>query len=288
MTTRAAPIVGVTTYRQQASWGPWDRLATVLPASYVDTVAAAGGRPVLLPPSEGGGTTRPPPRASSRPLTRSVLVGGGDIDPARYGQVAHAATSGVDPGRDASELALLRAALGADLPVLAICRGMQLLNVDLGGTLVQHVPDVVGHDGHQPARGCFADVEVVTEAGSMVAKIVGETGHRSLLAPPGHRPVGRGTGGDGPVGRRAGRGGRAPGGAFRRGCAVASGGGRRPAALPRHFWMRSHDRLCAVAGRNRSCREPGHRARRGRGGPTGRGSRRRRRAARGAGLSRLA
>ena len=176
MTTRAAPIVGVTTYRQQASWGPWDRLATVLPASYVDTVAAAGGRPVLLPPGGSGGDEDATAAGVIEAIDALVLVGGGDIDPARYGQVPHAATSGVDPGRDASELALLRAALRADLPVLAICRGMQLLNVHLGGTLVQHVPDVVGHDGHQPARGCFADVEVVTEAGSMVAKIVGETG----------------------------------------------------------------------------------------------------------------
>jgi gamma-glutamyl-gamma-aminobutyrate hydrolase PuuD len=107
-------------------------------------------------------------------LDALVLVGGGDIDPARYGQRPHAATSGVDPARDGSELALLRAALEVDLPVLAVCRGMQLLNVDLGGTLFQHVPDVVGSDAHQPARGCFADVEVTTDAGSAVAKILGE------------------------------------------------------------------------------------------------------------------
>jgi putative glutamine amidotransferase len=171
--TRAAPIVGVTTYRQQASWGPWDRLAAVLPASYVDTVAAAGAIPVLLPPFESTG-----PDAASRVVERLdalVLVGGGDIDPGRYGQVPHPATTGVDAGRDASELELVRAALGVDLPVLAICRGMQLLNVFLGGTLFQHVPDVVGSDRHQPARGCFADVEVTTEAGSVVAKILGDT-----------------------------------------------------------------------------------------------------------------
>ena len=166
--------MGVTTYRQQASWGPWDRLAAVLPASYVDTVASAGGRPVLLPPFGSGGVDEDGAGVVEA-LDALVLVGGGDIDPARYGQRPHAATSGVDPGRDASELALLDAALHADLPVLAICRGMQLLDVHLGGTLFQHVPDVVGHDGHQPARGCFADVEVTTEAGSIVAKVMGET-----------------------------------------------------------------------------------------------------------------
>ena len=174
MAKRAAPIVGVTTYHQQASWGPWDRLAAVLPASYVDTVAAAGGCPVLLSPAQTGIDTDEVASSVVGAIDALVLVGGGDIDPARYGQSADPATSGVDPGRDASELALLRAALAVDLPVLAVCRGMQLLDVELGGTLFQHVPDVVGHDGHQPARGFFADVEVTTEPGSAVAKILGE------------------------------------------------------------------------------------------------------------------
>ena len=107
-------------------------------------------------------------------LDALVLVGGGDISPARYGQDSHPATAGVDAGRDRSELALLGAALDADLPVLAICRGMQLLDVHLGGTLHQHVPDVVGHDGHQPATGCFSDTAVSTEPGSLVAKVLGD------------------------------------------------------------------------------------------------------------------
>jgi putative glutamine amidotransferase len=168
-----APIVGVTTYRQQASWGVWDRLAAVLPASYVDTVAAAGGSPVLLPPHDSPTAAVGASSIVAR-LDALVLVGGGDVDPGRYGQEPHPATSGVDPRRDASELDLLGAALDAELPVLAICRGMQVLNVFLGGTLVQHLPDVVGHDGHRPAQGCFAEIAVVTEAGSMVAKIWGE------------------------------------------------------------------------------------------------------------------
>ncbi len=168
-------MVGVTTYHQQASWGPWDRVAAVLPASYVDTVAAAGGCPVLLSPSDGTVDVDVVASSVVAGLDALVLVGGGDVDPARYGQAPNPATAGVDPGRDASELALLRAALDVDLPVLAICRGMQLLNVHLGGTLIQHVPDVVGDDRHQPARGCFSDVVVATEAGSAVAKFLGET-----------------------------------------------------------------------------------------------------------------
>jgi putative glutamine amidotransferase len=173
MATPATPIIGVTTYHQQASWGPWDRLAAVLPASYVDTVAAAGGAPVLLSPSGVGGGEDVAPSVVGV-LDALVLTGGGDVDPARYGQAPHAETSGVDPERDASELALLRAALAVDLPVLAVCRGMQLLNVELGGTLVQHVPDVVDSVLHQPTRGCFADVDITTEAGSAVAKVVGD------------------------------------------------------------------------------------------------------------------
>ena len=168
-------MVGVTTYHQRASWGPWDRVAAVLPASYVDTVVGAGGCPVLLSPSEDDTDVEVVASSVVDALDALVLVGGGDVDPARYGQAPDPATAGVDPGRDASELALLRAALDVDLPVLAICRGMQLLNVHLGGTLIQHVPDVVGDDRHQPARGCFSDVVVTTEAGSAVATFLGET-----------------------------------------------------------------------------------------------------------------
>jgi putative glutamine amidotransferase len=167
------PIVGVTTYRQQASWGAWDRPAAILPVSYVDTVAAAGGSPVLLPPYESSTGEGVASSIVAR-IDALVLVGGGDMDPGCYGQAPHPATSGVDRGRDASELGLLGAALDLDLPVLAICRGMQVLNVYLGGDLVQHVPDVVGDERHRPASGCFSEVEVVTEAGSMVAKIWGE------------------------------------------------------------------------------------------------------------------
>jgi len=175
MPASGTPVVGVTTYRQQASWGPWDRPATLLPTSYVDSLASAGACPVLLPPVEGGADGPGGAAAVVRVIDALVLVGGGDVDPARYGQPPHAATNGVDAGRDGQELALLGAALAVDLPVLAICRGMQLLNVHCGGTLLQHVPDEVGHDGHQPARGCFADVEVTTEPGSLLAKVLGDT-----------------------------------------------------------------------------------------------------------------
>ena len=168
-------------------------MAAVLPATYTDAVTRAGGRPVLLPPYDRPDDDRPPydrpddpPPADSRngrddasasvvrALDALVLVGGGDVDPASYGQASHPATAGVNPGRDATELALLDAALQADLPVLAICRGMQVLNVLLGGTLVQHVPDAVRHEGHQPGPGCFAPVEVAVEPGTTLGKILGD------------------------------------------------------------------------------------------------------------------
>ena len=167
-------VVGVTTYRQRSSWGPWDRDAAVLPASYLDCVAAVGARPVLLPP---GGAPSADPRAATdvvEALDALVLVGGGDVDPRRYGRSPHPATAGVSAGRDESESLLLAAALRADLPVLAICRGMQLLAVERGGSLHQHLPDVVGAATHQPAPGCFAPVRVTLEPGSLVAKAMGE------------------------------------------------------------------------------------------------------------------
>ena len=169
------PLVGVTTYRQEAVWGPWRRSAALLPVSYVDCVAAVGGRPLLLPPSEGPGATDSSAVDVVAVLDALVLVGGGDVDPACYGAHSHPATSGVNRQRDDSELALLAAALDARLPVLAICRGLQLLNVLLGGTLLQHVPDVVGHRGHQPEAGRFAPIDVTIEAASLLSKAMGES-----------------------------------------------------------------------------------------------------------------
>jgi len=170
---RGVPVVGMTTYRQRAAWGPWDRDAAVLAAAYVDAVAGAGGCPVLLPPAPGPGDGAASAGAVVEALDALVLVGGGDVHPDRYGRPPHEATDGCDPVRDHAELVLLDAALAADLPVLAVCRGLQLLDVHLGGTLLQHVPDALGHHGHRPARGGFADVEVHTTAGSALAAILG-------------------------------------------------------------------------------------------------------------------
>jgi len=164
--TLKVKLVGITTYYQEAAWGPWARRAAIVPATYVELVAGSGAQPVLLPPCGGVDVVGA--------LDALVLVGGGDVDPAAYGRPAHPATTGVDPARDTAELALLAAALDADLPVLAVCRGHQLLNVALGGTLFQHLPQVVGDEGHQPGPGRFAPMEVVTEPGSAIAAVLGE------------------------------------------------------------------------------------------------------------------
>jgi gamma-glutamyl-gamma-aminobutyrate hydrolase PuuD len=142
-----------------------------VPDTYVQSVVRAGGRPVLLPPT--GDEDTGDAAAVVDALDALVLVGGGDVDPVRYSQTTHAATVGVDARRDAAELALAAAALDSGTPLLAICRGMQVLNVHLGGTLRQHLPEALGTDAHRPAAGCFSQVVVHTEPGTLVAKVLG-------------------------------------------------------------------------------------------------------------------
>ena len=162
------PLIGISTYREQARWGYWDVPAVLLPATYADAVAACGGEPVLLPT----GSVRAGVVAR---LDGLVLAGGADVDPARYGQAPGGATTVVRPDRDAAELAVLAAALDRDLPLLAVCRGMQLLNVLLGGDLVQHLPDVPGTGNHQAGPGVFAQRDVQTVPGTRLADLLGPT-----------------------------------------------------------------------------------------------------------------
>jgi putative glutamine amidotransferase len=160
------PLIGISTYREQARWGFWDVPAVLLPATYADAVAACGGEPVLLPTGSisAGVVAR---------LDGLVLAGGADIDPARYGRPPGEHTTVVRPDRDAAELAVLAAALARDLPLLAVCRGMQLLNVLLGWDLVQHPPDVPGAALHQAGPGVFARREVRTVPGTALAGLLG-------------------------------------------------------------------------------------------------------------------
>jgi putative glutamine amidotransferase len=166
-----APLIGLSTYREQARWGVWDAAADLLPAVYARSVEAAGGVPVLLPP------TTPPASAAVAVVARIdglVISGGADVAPERYGEQPHARTASWRDDRDAWELALLDAAAAAGLPVLGVCRGMQLMAVHAGGTLDQHTPDLVGHDGHNPQPGVFGSTSVATAPGSRLASLVGE------------------------------------------------------------------------------------------------------------------
>ncbi|WP_229069369.1 gamma-glutamyl-gamma-aminobutyrate hydrolase family protein [Actinoplanes sp. DH11] len=160
------PIIGITSYVVPATWGVWrDLPSTLVPHDYVEAVTLAGGRAVLLPPDDRDADVL-------RALDGLVLAGGPDVDPALYG-AACAPESEFVIERDAGELVLLRAALDADLPVLGVCRGMQLLTVAAGGTLHQHLPDVLGHERHRPGPGVYGEHEAVFTAGSRIAGLMG-------------------------------------------------------------------------------------------------------------------
>jgi putative glutamine amidotransferase len=162
------PLIGITAYAEPSvRWGAWDLPAALVPLAYVRAVQLAGGRPLLVPPSDEGVDE------TLHALQGLVFSGGSDLDPALYGSMPHPETQGIRDDRDRAELALLEGALARDMPVLAICRGSQLLNVGLGGDLVQHVPDVVGHDGHKQTPGVFSQHGIELEPGSRLARILG-------------------------------------------------------------------------------------------------------------------
>ena len=162
------PVVGITTYVTPTRFGVWEVESALVPADYVRSVERAGGRPLLVPPSEDGVDE------TLDSLDGLIFSGGSDLDPELYGQEPHAETRGVVLARDRAELALLEAALARDMPVLAICRGSQVLNVALGGDLIQHLPEVVGHERHKHTPGVFADHDVVIEEGTRLGAIVGD------------------------------------------------------------------------------------------------------------------
>jgi putative glutamine amidotransferase len=162
------PIIGITTYLTSARFGTWEEDAALIPAAYVRAVEAAGGRALLVPPSMEG------IEETLDRLDGLLFSGGSDLDPELYGQEAHAETNGVVTERDRAEIALLQAALQRDMPVLAVCRGSQVLNVACGGDLVQHLPDVVGDEKHKHTPGVFADHDVDLVSGTRVQQILGD------------------------------------------------------------------------------------------------------------------
>jgi putative glutamine amidotransferase len=172
----ARPVIGVTAQVEQVAFGAWNERSAFVPVSYTEAVQRAGGVAVLLAP-DSSADEDPSPWLDL--LDGLVLTGGADVDPAAYGAEPHPMTRNTVPARDAFELALTRGALERELPLLGVCRGMQVLNVALGGTLIQHLPDVVGHDGHRRSLGTFQgnDHDVRLVPGSLAARAAGEERH---------------------------------------------------------------------------------------------------------------
>lgn len=165
------PVIGVTTYLERAQTGVWDVQASFLPKAYIDAVTDAGGIAVLLPPQPATDEIATTLLAT---LDGLIVSGGADVDPRRYGQTPHERTGAPRTDRDEWEDRLLTAAIELELPFLGICRGAQMLNVALGGTLVQHLPDVVGSDAYQPAPAKFGDAEASVAPGSRLAALLGD------------------------------------------------------------------------------------------------------------------
>jgi putative glutamine amidotransferase len=170
------PVIGICTALERAAWSVWDQQAALLPLSYVEAVQRAGGLAVLLPPDERL-VANPAPALDL--IDGLMLAGGADIDPSSYEQEAHSETADTVPQRDAFEIALVREAIARDMPVLGICRGMQLINVAGGGTLLQHLPERYGHHEHRRVLGFVdgADHDVLLSEGSVAAEAAGELSH---------------------------------------------------------------------------------------------------------------
>jgi putative glutamine amidotransferase len=187
----AAPLIGITSYLEPASWGAWtDVPAALLPHAYVAKVEQAGGIAVLIPPRVDAGDHWVERLCAA--LDGLILAGGVDVEPVRYGQRPHASVQASRRDRDAAELSLATASAVRDLPTLGICRGMQVMAVAAGGELEQHVPDRVGHHRHSPAPATYGSHAVRTLPGSRLATIVGDRltmpsyHHQAVATHPGY------------------------------------------------------------------------------------------------------
>jgi putative glutamine amidotransferase len=169
-------VIGICAALERAKWGVWDQPAALLPINYIEAIQQAGGLAIMLPPDE---RLLEEPEQLIALIDGLILAGGADIDPASYGEPADPHTINTVPERDRFEIALARAAIGQDLPLLGICRGMQLLNVACGGTLLQHLPDRLGHGEHRRVVGSFdgAEHDVELTESSLARAAAGELTH---------------------------------------------------------------------------------------------------------------
>ncbi|HKF15215.1 MAG TPA: gamma-glutamyl-gamma-aminobutyrate hydrolase family protein [Gaiellaceae bacterium] len=164
----ARPLIGITSYAEEIRWGVWTEDAALIPLSYVRAVDRAGGRPLVVPPSEDG------LQETLDALDGVIFSGGGDLDPGLYDAEPHPETDEPRAARDAAELRMLEAALERDMPVLAVCRGSQVLNVARGGDLVQHLPEELGHDRHRHQPGSFSEHDVTVASESRLGALLGD------------------------------------------------------------------------------------------------------------------
>jgi putative glutamine amidotransferase len=162
------PLIGITSYAEEIRWGVWTEEAALVPLAYVRAVEHAGGRALVVPPSEDGLDE------TLDALDGVIFSGGGDLDPELYDAEPHTETDVPRRERDRAELRLLQAALDRDMPVLAVCRGSQLLNVARGGDLVQHLPEAVGHEKHRHTPGAFSDHDVKVAPDSRLGALLGD------------------------------------------------------------------------------------------------------------------
>jgi putative glutamine amidotransferase len=169
----SAPAIGICAAIERVSWGVWDGYeVTLAPRAYVTAVQRAGGLAIVLPPDEAAVAD---PDVLLDRVDALLMAGGADVDPGSYGAESHAETRGTWPERDRFEIALARRALQRDMPVLGICRGMQLLNVALGGSLDQHLPESIGSEAHRTVAGTFSQHQVRLEPGSLACAAAGGT-----------------------------------------------------------------------------------------------------------------
>ncbi len=164
------PVIGICSALEVVRWRAWEVLCNISPRVYSEAVQVAGGLALVLPPDDESAES---PDETLDLLDGLVLAGGADVDPGTYGATPHPETDGTWPERDRFELALAHRALERDIPLLGICRGVQMLNVALGGTIDQHLPDALGHERHREVSGVFSDHEVRLEPGSLAAQAVG-------------------------------------------------------------------------------------------------------------------